>query len=416
MPTTQQRARFARSLGMPRFSGGETIVEPYAAGSARVASCVWVGDTLRLVLRNDNVTNQTRWGYFALNGMSGRRPTIDWQAWGVAAGSGWGHEKVIPRWSYDGVTWTAFDNLSSSSTTTVVSNNAPFARDIVLVSMQAPHAFPEFMDYLRTQVLRHAWVSNTASTTNFVYATQAAYGSLDINQGVLRASQPLLAFRITKAGATPTKLITIINGVHAAGEAGSKQVLIGMLDWFLNSTDEEATALRNAFTILVYAHTNPAGEICGMGRASGDDATTDCNRILHEATPSRPHAAAFKAAIIADVAAVGLGSPAWSIDLHQDMTYATHSVPSYLLADVSGGSTSPNQRYYNRAVARSASLALNPYAGGGSGTGRWLATSVLTSGVSITCETGPWQMPTVLRALGADLLRAVADGYAAGEI
>jgi hypothetical protein len=125
--------------------------------------------------------------------------------------------------------------------------------------------------------------------------------------------------------------------------------------------------------------------------------------------------AAFKAAIIADIAAIGLGAPSASIDLHQDATYTTTGMPYYLLATVANA-TDPNQKFYDKCVALDSSIGLNPYAGGGTGTVRWLATSVLGSSIATTVESGTWLDSTVLKALGVTLIKTLVNCYNAGDI
>jgi len=409
---TQQIKSLA--ISRPKFIGTDFLAEPYYAGSARISSTVMVGNDVRLVLRTDIVTNQTRWGFFTLKGALDKIITIDWQAWGVAPNA-WGAEKQYPKWSYDGINWNSFDNRSAASTYVTVYNNAKFNRDIVYISIQAPSFYREYMDFLKTCVFTHRWVSNTASTTNFIVTNQSIYSTLDTNQGVIRKSQPFYGFKFQKTGTSPTKLLTLTSGIHAAGEAGAKFVFWGAMEYILYSTDSEAETFRNNFILLAYPHLNPTGELGGFGRASGDDAVTDCNRILDQTTPSRPHMAAFKAAIVADIAAIGLGDPSASIDLHQDNTYTTTGNPYYLLATI-GSPADPNQKFYDKCVALDSAIALNPYAGGGTGTVRWLATNVLNSTIATTVESGTWLDSTVLKALGVTLIKALVNCYNAGDI
>lgn len=207
-----------------------------------------------------------------ISGMRGRRPvfTLDTSSRNLATA-------MSPSWrpcySYDLVTWTH----ASAVNLLTAPNRAQWQFDEAFSSRNVWVADHPIFTYSNAVALADDLLGDTSGLVH-VSALANASGVIGTsppetnNVGFSCGSNSIFGFRLEDESATttdglPRREIVITCGVHA-GEVLDGWYLRGIIDWFLEGSDADASYARRNFRVLAYFLLNPNGRFGGGPRGN----------------------------------------------------------------------------------------------------------------------------------------------------
>jgi hypothetical protein len=355
-----------------------SFAEPVDGGNLDTALSNFDGSTVTIVPRahpSEALGGATRWRnvFFAIRGMHGQAPkfTLPLMSPGshrlILSGNSVSFENIQLVWSYEPnpTRWNKFDRYARSggdamSWKVEATNEAPFERDVVYVSINEHSSVSEFYEWLETDVFAHPFVAATPSEARphtFIIGFQSGAPASGACSRAI-PDTPLYGFVVRDPAAHPTKLVMLVSGQHPY-EGQNKVALKAAVDWILNSRSPEANAYRADYVTLVYPFVNPTGELAGLWRGTAYQPSRDTNRNWNtrETNPARDRGIdtviVHKNAMNKDIAALGLGEPLAVFDYHQNFG-DTAAEPNYVLhgkGEAGLGSAAPFPLYFNRLTA-----------------------------------------------------------------
>lgn len=325
------------------------IDDNYERSSVNVSSSTVVGEgdsaviTLVPRMQESEVVGESRWiePSARITGVNGFRPTFKFSNYTGTPGANLYHGETWqsgrrPRYSYDGITWTAFDtDVTVGASDITFQNSTAFTGNVVYISRSRQYSVESTGDWLASLSssvfvpAASAVAFTPVTTTGFAAQTFIAkdYSSQTDELSRTIPATPLYAAEINDTTLTPraggSKRVAVITGGAHAGEDHGDAVMRAVVEALLGSSTA-AQSLRREFRILVYPLINAPGRAGGGWRGSftnngsGDD---DANRHFSDSSPDENTPIQIvgkpRAAITTDLAAA---TPAWSIDFHG--TYA----------------------------------------------------------------------------------------------
>lgn len=363
-----------------------SFAEPIDGGNLDTALSKFDGSTVTIVPRahpSEALGGATRWRnvFFAVRGVRGKAPTFSLPLMSpgshrlILSGNSVSFENIQLVWSYEPnpSRWNRFDHyvrsgVDSTSWKVEAANEAPFAQDVVYVSINEHSNVADFYEWLEADVFTHPFVSATASEVqphSFIIGFQSgAPASAACSRAI--PDMPLYGFVVRDPASHPRKLIMLVSGQHPY-EGQNKVALKAAVEWMLHSKSPEAIAYRSEYVTLVYPFVNPTGELAGLWRGTAYQPSRDTNRNWNtrETNPARDRGIdtviVHKNAMNKDIATLGLGEPLAVFDYHQNFG-DTAAEPNYVLHgknEAGAGSGAPFPQYFNRLVA-GASMANRP--------------------------------------------------------
>lgn len=294
----QAQASAAGAVGEPALLSPEN-------GTLDLANCTVTpnGTTPTITLKTrwpgENNTNGWRSMHGAASGMNGMTPSFRL----IAASK---DTNVFinrkPVYSYDGVTWYPFDNLTSDASYYYFSNNSAFTGDTVYFSLTKPFYHSLLYPWI-TSLEASGYVSETATSLGHAYEMGTRSATVN-EQGKAIPAHPWYSFKISSGGLAPDgfpkRSVIITSGLHAAEDTGD-WAMMGAVD-FLVSADAKAVIARSWFDFYVYPLVASAGRKGGGARGDFQAGfmATDVNRDW--ASNNLETIAAHKAAFVADPA------------------------------------------------------------------------------------------------------------------
>lgn len=325
------------------------IDDSYERSSVNVGSSTVSGEgdsaviTLVPRMQESEVVGESRWlePSARITGVNGFRPTFKFSNYTGTPGANLYHGETWqsgrrPRYSYDGITWTAFDtDVTVGASDITFRNSTAFTGNVVYISRSRQYSVESTGDWLdslasATFVPSTSAAAFTPSTTTgfagqtFIakeYSTQTD----ELSRTIL--ATPLYAAEINDTSLTPraggSKRVAVITGGAHAGEDHGDAVMRAVVEALLGSSTV-AQSLRREFRILVYPLINAPGRAGGGWRGSftnGSGGEDDANRHFSDSSPDENTPIQIvgkpRAAITTDLASA---TPAWSLDFHG--TYA----------------------------------------------------------------------------------------------
>jgi hypothetical protein len=284
--------------------GELTLLSP-ENGTLDLANCTVTpnGTTPTITLKTrwpgENNTNGWRSMHGAASGMNGLTPAFRL----IAASKDTNvYINRKPVYSYDGVTWYPFDNLTSDASYYYFSNNSAFTGDTVYFSLTKPFYHSLLYPWI-TSLEASGYVSETATSLGHAYEMGTRSATVN-EQGQAIPAHPWYSFKISGGGLAPDgfpkRSVIITSGLHAAEDTGD-WAMMGAVD-FLVSADAKAAVARAWFDFYVYPLVASAGRKGGGARGDFQAGfmTTDVNRDW--ASNNLETIAAHKAAFVADPA------------------------------------------------------------------------------------------------------------------
>ncbi len=378
--------------GAAAIAASETFVgcfaEPADGGNLDTRLSTFDGKTVVVVPRghpSEALDGEVRWRnvLFAIRGMRGKNPTFalpltsPGSGESILAGNPISFHNIKLVWSYTAHsgTWHDFEStarLGDDPATWEIesSNDVPFTKDIVYVSINEHAPVEEFYGWLKADVFTHKFIRPTPSAIHpdsFVIGYQTGAPASDACSRAV-PDMPLFGFVITDPAEHPTKLVMLVSGQHPY-EGQNKVALRAAVDWVLNSQSAEAKAYRAEYLTIVYPFVNPTGEMAGLWRGTAYQPSRDTNRNWNttETNPLRDRGIdtviIHKNAMNKDIAALGLGEPYAMFDYHQNfgdresqLDYVLHS--SFATLRTSEGPRGPKavefRPYFTRLASRAA--------------------------------------------------------------
>ncbi len=418
-----------------------SFAEPRDGGNLDTTRSTFDGETVVIVPRahsSEAIGGATRWRnlHFAVRGVRGKMPVFrlplrsPGSGAAILAGDAISLEHIKLVWSYAPNTaqWNTFEThrrLGSGASTWRIEarHTEAFTEDVVYVSINERMPVGTFYDWLETEVLTHHRVRATPSETtpgSFVIGYQSG---APVSAAFSRAipDMPLFGFVIREPSANPRKLVMLVSGQHPY-EGQAKVALQGAVDWILNSQTPEAIAYRAEYVTVVYPMVNPTGELAGLWRGTAQDPTMDTNRHWHttETEPARARGIdtviLHKNAMLADIAALGLGEPYAVFDYHQNFGECVHELDYVLHSSPSQAEAAPASRRVAATEGASYFARLNAgvaMAGRPSdlATQQTLRGYMVARGVKlpVTFERSVYNTLASERAFGGETVRALAD-------
>lgn len=207
-------------------------------------------------------------------------------------------------------TWNDFDNVTIGASDLEFSNDDPFPAGLIYVAALPMYPFSRVQRKMRTW-LAHAYVSDTASSTNGIIGNATARSVPD-DSGRTAPALPFYGFKLT-GDRVGDKNIAILSAYNHPSETPGPYQLEGALDWLLSGT-ANAETLLDWFEFYVYPCLNPQGVWSGWFRSSPESPTNDHNRIWNT-TGTDEAIDIIKTAMAADTG----GAIDVAIDYHSQM-------------------------------------------------------------------------------------------------
>jgi len=351
------------------------FAEPSDGGNLDTSLSSFDGQTVTIVPRahsSEALGGATRWRnlFFAIRGMNGRTPKFALPLLSpgsrrlILSGNSVSFENIELVWSYEPnpARWSKFDRYVRSgvdSTTWKVeaSNEMPFERDVVYVSINEHSSVAQFYEWLEAEVFTHPFVEATPSEARphtFIIGFQSGAPASPVCSRAI-PDMPLYGFVVRDPAARPTKLVMLVSGQHPY-EGQNKVALKAAVDWILHSSSPEAMAYRSEYVTLVYPFVNPTGELAGLWRGTAYQPSRDTNRNWNtrETNPASDRGIdtviVHKNAMNKDIAALGYGEPLAVFDYHQNFG-DTAGEPNYVLhgkTESAAGGAIPFGAYFRR--------------------------------------------------------------------
>lgn len=321
------------------------IDDNYERSSINVSSSTVVGEgdsaviTLVPRMQESEVVGESRWiePSARITGVNGFRPTFKFSNYTGTPGANLYHGETWqtgrrPRYSYDGITWTAFDtNVTVGASDITFQNSTAFTGNVVYISRSRQYSVESTGDWLvslSSSVFvpaASAVAFTPVTTTGFAAQTFIAkdYSTQTDELSRTIPATPLYAAEINDTTLTPraggSKRVAVITGGAHAGEDHGDAVMRAVVEALLGSSTA-AQSLRREFRILVYPLINAPGRAGGGWRGSftnGSGGEDDANRHFSDSSPDENTPIQIvgkpRAAITTDL---GGATPAWSIDFH----------------------------------------------------------------------------------------------------
>lgn len=293
-------------------AGTPTFSSPADRGTLDLVNCSYVDNIFTFRSRWDNTANSAgaRFLFARISGVLGMTPEIRLVRANLGITVATASRFVF---SYDGITWIPFTNRSTTTAHYICSNDSAFVEDSVFVALWPAWPVGRTLPWIES-LLGSGYVSNTPSTTGFVFNVRSA----TVNEiGEPITATPLYAFKVGSSGLAPDgsskRNMVMMAGVHASEDVGNYS-LKGAVE-FLVSEDPQAQLLRSWFNTYVYPVVASAGRKGGSTR--GDFQTgymkADINRNWEGSTFETLEM--HKVAILADTG----GEAEVFFDFHGDM-------------------------------------------------------------------------------------------------
>lgn len=320
------------------------IDDNYERSSVNVSSSTVVGEgdsaviTLVPRMQESEVVGESRWiePSARITGVNGYTPTFKFSNYTGTPGANLYHGETWqsgrkPRYSYDLITWTAFDNVTVGASDITFYNNSAFTGNVVYISRSRQYSVESTGAWLAS--LSSSVFGPAASATGFTPVTTTGFSgqtfiAADYSAGTNELSQaipatPLYAAEINDTALTPraggAKRVAVITAGTHAGEDHGDAIMRATVEALLGSSTA-AQSLRREFRILVYPLINAEGRAGGGWRGQftqGSGGEDDANRHFSDVTPPIEIVSKPRTAITTDLASAAV---AWSIDFHG--TYA----------------------------------------------------------------------------------------------
>jgi hypothetical protein len=251
------------------------ISQPADCGSVNVGASSVAGNNVTLVPRlfsipADGLTDQWWWVYAQLDGVNGL--TLSFTVSGGTKFQGLAENWV---YSYDGVTWTKFDNVAAAT----FSNNAAFNQDRIYVACCRPRTEAYLQSWLTTLLLDSRVGPTRSGSASLVVGTTHAGDTTD--DGRTTTARNIYGFKIHSAtlpaGVTQKQAMVITVGTHP-GEHAAMWTGTAFVDWLLAGSTEANEVLKYV-DVFCYPNVTADGIYYGYTRTLPEAATINSNKV-----------------------------------------------------------------------------------------------------------------------------------------
>jgi hypothetical protein len=281
-PATSRRISLGRIVSLSLAAGSMahgqiTLNANFDHGSllsSTVTNASTTTPTIDLVGRDNFYgSGRWRWMYFTATGLANKRPTF--RVSDNFAGGGGALNTHPMVYSYDGETWSFFDNGSRANGTFSFSNNSSFTGSLVHVAYAIPYSYGRSVAHAqRVLASPHATPTLSGNTSGVIGLSPG--GTDDLGRSI--APRSIYAYRITNTNyAQPKKKFVISTGMHA-GETIGTWAYQGLVDWLI-SNDPRAAVVRAVTDFYCYPTLNPDGRFAGFNRSTVNNPNQDPNGL-----------------------------------------------------------------------------------------------------------------------------------------
>lgn len=282
-------------------------------------------------------TYNNTWGWWACrsDNFGGDTPTFSIataQHYNLAAGE----RLAVWGTAADSDNWNDFTTVSIGTPDITFSHGSAFPNGMIYISALPMYPFSRVQRKVN-EWTRSQWVSETASTTNFVLGT-ATPRSVGDGSGRTAPALPFYGFKIT-GNRVGNKNKAILSAYSHATETPGPYQLEGAISYLLGES-AQAETLRNWFEFFVYPCTNPQGVWSGWFRSTPQIGSAS-HDYYWDGSNGEESIAAFRNAYSSDTG----GSINVGIDYHSFMANTD------IHAAVNNGDTTGNYEYFRVEMA-----------------------------------------------------------------